>query len=262
MARRARSRGTRKEGSETRVTEPGTCILGHTEPTEAFIGYACKRHYSWMIATLDEIVTLYALLPVVLLPGSGGEERTATQVDSPAPGRLSVMSVTDRRVAGRKPPMTFERNWNGRSLEPNGSDDDVHPLSVLGGWFQVILEELQPGWADGLPQWVTLTDVVKGLRRERRWVAQQEWVDLFCEEIGDVHRVLARAIGDSMWPRPVGKCPACTRPLYNTIGLDEVTCRHCRITWTGVALARLRLIHEQEETRRPVRSTEQQQEAK
>lgn len=228
------------------TTEPipldRACTLGHAEPAERFIGYACRRHYHWIDRTLAQIEDLLALLGDVIVPGPVGDGRGSTPDGSPAPGRIEIMVLTDRRNAGRNPPMTYERNWNGRTLESNGRDDALDVAGVLGGWLRIVVEE-RPLELDGF---VTLTRIIRTLRNERQWIAQQEWLDLYCEELADVHRQVAMAVGDTMWPRPIGKCPNCQNALYPTVGVDEVTCRRCRSSWTGVALARLRLIHEQE----------------
>jgi NADH pyrophosphatase NudC (nudix superfamily) len=87
---------------------------------------------------------------------------------------------------------------------------------------------------------------VRLLRRERRWIARQPWLDDYVAELAGLHRAVASAVGASMWPRPIGCCPNCGAPMYPTIGVDVASCRRCKSSWSGVALARLRLIHEQE----------------
>jgi hypothetical protein len=205
------------------------CVLGHVEPVEAFIGYACRRHFHWINDTLREIETLSALLDDVLIPGPGGDTRSGTRVGSPAPGSVAVMALTDSRA---KTPIDLD------------SDDDVPDMpGTLGSWARMVVEERDT--TDQLTGDVTQS--VRVLRRERAWIAQQPWIDDYVFELAVVHRALARAVGDSMWPRPIGKCPNDQASLYNTIGLDEVHCRRCGATWAGVHLARLRLIFEQQE---------------
>lgn len=254
-------------GTSERVPLDQACIMGHPEPAEREFGHLCRRHYHWIDRTLNEILELYALLPDVRQPVvGGGDGRSATRVGSPAPGRIEVMALTDKRVQGRNPPMTYESNWNASTatLESNGREDDIDFMGVLGGWMRMVEEEREiapaeravgPTCADDpcrhiscmkLRGYVSLTTIVRMLRRDKLWIAQQPWADLFCEEIGDAHRALARAVGTNMWPEPIGKCPNCQRPLYNTIGLDEVTCRKCKASWSGIHLARLKLIHDQE----------------
>lgn len=217
-----------------RVPLDEACILGHAEPVRREFGYACKRHWHWLDAALRQIEELFVLLPDVLIPGPAGDGRSATRVGSPAPGRIEVMALTDQRVHG----LTTHRDGEGV--------EDIPDLpGSLAQWARMVVEERAT--TDELTGDVAQS--VRILRRERGWIVRQEWLDLFAEEIGDLHRAVARGIGDTMWPRPIGKCPNDQTPLYNTIGLDEVTCRKCKATWRGVHLARLRLIHEQEAQR-------------
>lgn len=213
-------------GAEVALDE--ACVLGHGEPVEREYGYACRRHYHWIDRTLHQILELFALMPDVEVIISGpmtGDGRSGTRSGSPAPGRVEIMAITDRRA------------------RPLGHPDEIPDLpGALAQWARMVVEErATTDQLDG-----TVAQSVRILRRERLWIAQQDWIDDYVNELGDLHRALARAIGDTMWPRPIGKCPNDQTPLYNTIGVDEVTCRRCRATWAGVHLARLRLIHEQE----------------
>lgn len=203
------------------------CILGHRDHAERYIGYACRRHYHWIDRTLVQIEELAALFDEVLLPGPGTGERSATRVGSPAPGRLEVMALTDKRA---KTPIDLD------------DEDDVPDLiGTLHSWGRIVAEEREVDEPDG-----TATAAIRILRRERHWIAQQDWLDDYVTELGALHRAAARGAGTTMWPEPIGKCPNDATPLYNTIGADVVTCRKCKASWTGVHLVRLRLIHEQE----------------
>lgn len=209
------------------------CVLGHVEPVEAYMGFACRRHFHWINDTLREIETLAALLPDALQPEltswPKGDVRAGTMDGSPAPGSVTVMALSDPRA---KTPIDLER------------EDDVPDLpGTLASWARVVVEERET--TDELTGDVAQS--VRVLRREKGWIAQQPWIDDYAFELAAVHRALARAVGDSMWPRPVGKCPNCQTRLYNTIGLDEITCRKCRTTWAGVDLDRLRLIFEKDQ---------------
>lgn len=208
------------------------CLMPHPEPVEAFVGYLCRRHYGWIDRTLAEIIELFAVLPEVLIPGPGGDGRSATRVGSPAPGRVEVMALTDPRGI---------HEW----IDDPDAIPDVP--GALGLWVRIMGEEREE-WAEkGLARWDgTLVSSVRILRAERIWVAQQAWVDDYLGELEELHRHVARGAGTTLWPEPVGKCPNDGAPLFNTIGVDEITCRRCRFTWSGVALARLRLIFEQE----------------
>lgn len=208
------------------------CILGHTDHAERFAGYACKRHYHWINDTLFQIAELFALLADVEAHVAGpryGDERHASRDGSPAPGRVEVMALTDSRA---KTPIDLD-----------GEDDIPDLPGSLASWARIVVEER------GIDPAVIGSDVassVKILRRERTWIARQAWLDDYVSELAALHRAVALAVGDSMWPRPIGKCPNDQAPLYYTAGLDEVTCRRCKATWAGVHLARLLLILERD----------------
>jgi hypothetical protein len=211
------------------LTDPREpCILGHPQPVEAYIGYACRRHFHWINDTLYQICELFALVDDVLLPSANGDGRSGTRVGSPAPGRVEVMALTDSRA---KTPIDLD------------DEDDIPDLpGSLASWAAMVVDGRHA--TDELSGDVTQS--VRILRRERHWIAHQDWLDDYVTELAALHRAVALAVGDTMWPRPIGKCPNCGAPMYPTIGVDEASCRRCKASWSGVALARLRLIHEQE----------------
>jgi hypothetical protein len=235
------------------MTEPAAdiplteqCVLAHDKPTKRHVGLLCARHYHWLNNSLDQMVELYALLPYALLPGkSGDEERHGTSVEAPAPGNLNVIALTERTQRGGE-----------RSMRAVGDElwyelPDIPPLvPMLESWCLLVIEERWHGSPTAPHLNGTLTGACNILRGQRHWLAEQPWIDDYTQTIAALHRALASAAGDTMWPKPIGKCPNCRASLYNTIGLDEVTCRKCGSAWTGVALMRLRLILEQEEAKR------------
>lgn len=255
------------------IADVDACVLGHKPNVIRYQGRLCRRHFESIASRLDQIVELYATLPFVVIPGPGGDGRGSTSIHSPAPGRLDVMAFTDRRANGTQRPPS-----------PHADPDDeamFDVLSVLGSWVQrVWLErDIDPRPApaptfdndmfgptcwrglcihrscikirrDGEPiTKVTLVGCTNELRKHRHWIAQQPWAPKFLAALELAHRSLARAAGDSMWAKPIGKCPNCQIKLYNQPrddGLDMVTCPRCETVWTGVHLMRLRLIHKQE----------------
>lgn len=203
------------------------CVIEHLDHHERLVGLVCKRHYHWIDRTLGEILELFALLDDVVVPGPSSEERHSSSVHSSAPGRLDVMALTDKRGIFYV------------------DDPDAIP-DIPGGvssWARIVIEErdLKDVVLDG-----TLTGAVKLLRRERHWIAAQAWIDDYATDLAFFHRKVAHGAGDSMWPKSIGPCPNCKRPLFNTVGVDRVDCRRCKSSWEGIALARLRLILEQE----------------
>ena len=227
----------------------GDCVLDHGEHVERHVGLLCRRHYHWIDATLIQLEELFALRGAVVAPGSAGGDRVGAAVESSVPGRLGVMALTDRRA----------QFWR--------EDDDAIPNvpGALESWLRLVEEErgvkLLPFQravfavdrrgcvvpAAGLVRWrLPLTVTIRLLRRERHWIAAQPWIDDYVSDLAELHLALARGIGDSMWPKPIGQCPNCRRKLYVTVGVDAVTCKRCKASWEGVHLARLRLMFEQE----------------
>lgn len=210
------------DGGADEIPLEERCVLAHDEPAKRYLGLLCGRHYHRILNRLREIEELFALKDEAMLPGPGGDGRHATRFGSPAPGRIELMEITDQR-------MTIA--------------DDVPDLpGVLAQWVRMVCEERD------LDDQLTgdVTQSVRILRREHKWIAAQPWVDDYDGELHDLHRAIARGIGASMWPESIGLCPNCGAKLYPTLGVDAVTCRRCTAQWTGVDLARLRLIHEQE----------------
>lgn len=209
------------------------CVLDHAEHSERHVGLLCKRHYHWIDSTLSQILELFALTsPLPSLGWSNGDRTSSGEIDAAAPGRLDVLSLLDERSHRHR------RDDDGIAIGP----EYPNILLVVGGWVQAVVEEREPDLADT----ITLTGMIALLRKHRHWIAQQPWIDDYTIELNDIHHAMAHGARDTMWPAPIGKCPNCGVSLYNTIGVDEVTCRKCRSVWAGIHLARLRLVHEQE----------------
>jgi hypothetical protein len=245
--------------------------MPHDEPAQQWIGFACKRHYHELDRRLTEIEELYALRDELILPGPSGDTRHGTRFGSPAPGRIELMQITDRRgfasmdqidapgaLAGWVRTMFEEREWEppreSRRLVPIMAgptcDDCTHASCIVirNAWRRVHVRCGDWEFRDGawrLPE--TVSWLIGVLRRERKWIVAQPWLDAYADELRDVHRAMARATGATMWPEPAGKCPNCQTSLFNDMtGADVVTCRKCKASWSGVAWLRLRLIFESE----------------
>lgn len=207
-------------GCEYLHDEPA-CILGHPEPTPTFVGYLCRRHYHHIGDVLTQITELAALQPYLDPSGSMGQ-LGGSIIHSPAPGNLYTMALTDRRAS-------------------NDGEDIPHVGEGLFGWCRMVEEEQGDLLSEG-----TILVMAIYLHKHRHWIARQPWCDGYARDLDYLHRALAKGSGASAWPEPVGRCPNCDRALYNTVGVDEITCNKCKTTWRGVDLARLRLILEQE----------------
>lgn len=209
------------------------CVIAweHPDPVGADRGLLCAGHYHWVLRMLAELSNLWRYREDVLLPGSSSGIRSGTMDGSPAPGRIAVMALTDRRGI---------RDWH--------DDPDAIPdvPGELHSWVRMMGEELgRDTGTDG-----TLPSSVRFLRAWRLWIARQFWVDDYASDVDKLHAAVARAFGVPRWPQPLGLCPQCGKPLFPTVGLEAVTCRSCRASWTGPRLVHLKLIHEQEQVSR------------
>jgi hypothetical protein len=208
------------------------CLLPHREPKTPAKGLAiCAGHRRWLIETLDDIIETTCLLPVFLEPGSSiddGRQVKSKRVDPPAPVRLDVVGLVDRRTVYR-------------------FDGDTYPvLAVLEAWARLVREERQlrkPTTPATILSEATL------LIAHLDWVAAQPFIDDLASELRSTKSALHAAIGDHA-PRSVGPCPIvdpehgpCTGRLYqDRYGRLSVTCNRCGEVWGETELRRLGLV--------------------
>jgi hypothetical protein len=208
------------------------CQLPHREPREALTGaLVCRHHHGWLRDSIDDIVITYTLLPHFYEPGTAvddGHQVKGKRVDPPAPVRLDVVALLDRRTAYRHP------------------GDIVPVLAILEAWAQLVRDErkIQPC------RNTTVTSEAGLLLGHLDWIICEPFVTDFAEEIRQVKSALHSAIGDHA-PRPVGTCPVvhpdndteCGGKLYqDRYGGMSVTCRKCGETWGETELRRLGLM--------------------
>ncbi len=208
------------------------CLLPHRDPKAAADGtLVCPGHTRWLTESIDDIVVTYALLPHFYEPGTAiddGQQVRGKRVDPPAPVRLDVVALLDKRTIARHP------------------GDIVPVLAILEAWARLIREErqLQPCRREA-----TVTSEAGTLLAHIDWIICQPWVDDLAREIREVKSALHSAIGDHA-PRPVGTCPVihpdigeCAGKLYqDRYGGMSVTCRRCGETWGETELRRLGLM--------------------
>ena len=181
--------------------------------------------------TIDDIVITYALLPDFYEPGTAvddGHQVKGKRVDPPAPVRLDVVALLDRRTIAHNP------------------GDLVPVLAILESWARLIREErqLQP-----CKRRTTVTSEAGTILAHLDWASTQPWIDELAKELREVKSALHSAIGDHA-PRPVGTCPVihpetgeCAGKLYqDRYGGMSVTCRKCGETWGETELRRLGLM--------------------
>ena len=208
------------------------CLLPHREPKGAIDGLlVCPGHRRWLADTLDDIVITYALLPHFYEPGTAvddGQQVRGKRVDPPAPVRLDVVALLDRRTLAQHP------------------GDLVPVLAVLEAWAALVRDERN---LKTCRTTATVTREVGTLIAHLDWITAQAWVPDMAAELRDVKSALHSAIGDHA-PRPVGTCPVvhpdtgeCGGKLYqDRYGGMSVTCRKCGETWGETELRRLGLM--------------------
>lgn len=204
-------------GCQTRPDDDGNRHPVLTEPPSLL----CRGCEDRLLGWLDTIPQHYALLPAFIEPGSvdtNPESKTTKNPNPPVPVRLEVLDLLDTRLG---------RRWSGTEA----ADDRRGTLGVLWGWARAVREEHPNGLA--VPRDAcTVAGEAAFLRRHLLWCAEQPWVDELCDEIRNLHRDLADAVGDYR-PRPVGYCDAptedgeCKGPLLPSRFGGGVHCARC-----------------------------------
>lgn len=207
------------------------CLLPHREPKTAADGlHVCPHHHRWLADSIDDIVVTFALLPHFYEPGTAiddGHQVKGKRVDPPAPVRLDVVALLDRRTIAKNP------------------GDIVPVLAILESWARMIREERR---ITACTKQATVTSEAGLILAHLDWASAQPWIDDLAKELRDVKSALHSAIGDHA-PRPVGTCPIvtedgeCGGKLYqDRYGGLSVTCRRCGETWGETELRRLGLM--------------------
>ena len=209
------------------------CQLPHREPKSAANGtLICHGHMRWLTESIDDIVITYALLPHFYEPGTAiddGHQVKGKRVDPPAPVRLDVVALLDKRTVARYP------------------GDIVPVLAMLEAWATLVRDERNLEPCRRPP---TVTSEAGLLQAHIEWIITQPFVNDLADEIRQVKSALHSAIGDHA-PRPVGTCPVvhpdqeseCGGKLYqDRYGGMSVTCRKCGETWGETELRRLGLM--------------------
>lgn len=209
-----------------------TCLLPHAHPKTPANGLmVCPGHRRWLADTLDDIIETTCLLPAFLEPGSSiddGRQVKSKRVDPPAPIRLDVVGLRDRRTVYRY-------------------DGDIYPvLAVVEAWARLVREEREltrPSTPATILSETTL------LINHLDWITAQPFVDELATELRSTKSALHSAIGDHA-PKSVGKCPVvhpdsglCGGRLYqDRYGRLAVSCSKCGEEWGELELRRLGLV--------------------
>ena len=209
------------------------CLLPHREPKSAINGHRiCPGHQRWLTDTIHDIIETTALLPYFLEPGTAiddGHQVKGKRVDPPAPVRLDVIALLDRRTLARHP------------------GDLIPVLAILEAWATLVRDERQIR----NPRITTVSGEAGTLIAHLNWITTQPWIPDLANELRQIKTALHTAIGDHA-PRPVGTCPIhhpdtgeCNGKLYqDRYGGMSVTCRKCGETWGETELRRLGLMQQ------------------
>ena len=207
------------------------CVVCRRETKQADNGLLCRSHDAWLRHVVADIFDAYALLPHFFEPGTAvddGRQVKGTRIDPPAPIRLDVVALLDRRT---------------KRLHPG---DPVPVLGIVETWAELVCEERG---IQRKPGPVYLSGVLGVLERHHDWIVQQAWVDEYARELRECRAALNSAIGDHA-PRSVGRCPVlssddteCNGPLHqDRYGRLSVTCARCGAIWGEDDLRRLGLV--------------------
>lgn len=213
---------TRRHGDEYhRVT---------TEAPSQLCARCESRIHEWLTTLADK----YALLPTFIDLGAAErnpDSKATKSANAPAPMRLDIIDLLDTRRG---------RRWNG--TEPTTDRRGV--AGTLKVHIDTLIED-RP--LTQQPPITTITAACALLDRHRLWIYEQDWVDLFYEDLRQIHRALSEAVGEYRRP-PVGRChlihddntDLCGGNLFaNPYG--GVRCARCGSSWQADKLRLLGL---------------------
>lgn len=212
-----------------------TCTRTNGDPiTTEGRSNLCPNCEDKLDSWLSNITTIWPLLPLFIEHGTTArnpDTKSTKAAVAPAPMRLDVIDLLDTR-RGRK--------WLGTAP----AHDRRGPAGLIQQHVETIAEERH---ITNTPDPHDVAECARFLRRNRLWIAEQEWAHLAYEDIRVIYRAMSDAIGDYR-PKPVGTChlvateatDPCGGPLLaNTRG--GVRCGRCRATWDADHLRQLGL---------------------
>lgn len=206
------------------------CVARHNQPATATTGHLCDHHYQRTRDQFHDIHTALTLLPYFIEPGSTPDTNNVRgrNIDPPAPIRLEVISLLDRRTSQRTP------------------HDPPSAAGLFHAWATWVRHERQ------LPQRrTTISGDLGTLHTHLEWIAGTDRILELITDLRLIHRALQAATGDQA-PAKVGTCPittetgTCNGNLYqDRYTALSVTCAQCGERWGEGELRRLGLILEQ-----------------
>lgn len=205
------------------------CVLRHRQPTPAAHGLLCRGHSLAILDLLDDLATWWAQLDDLATPGSVDTAGShAPRCDPPAPIRLEVVALRDRRTIAR-------------------ADGDPLPILVIvEAWAHAVREDRALA-APATP--ATLVGELELLRTHHDWIAAQPWVDDYANELRACHHQLAIIVGEH-GPTAIAPCPLDDQqgqPCLGRLHQDRwggmgVTCSTCGAHWDDAQLRHLGLM--------------------
>lgn len=188
----------------------------------------CQTCIDKLDDALADTLTLFALLPAVIEPGSVqlDDMPHGRQIDAPAPVRLEVLDMLDDR-----------RAWSPAVDAPGDNRRGV--VGLLESWATRMRQERRYSIPTGSP---SVASEIGALRNNLAWIVEQDWVETFADEILKLHRDLEAVCGEPK-AKPIGHCPEmvkregsdelapCGAPLFPPIYGETVTCERCKTSW-------------------------------
>jgi hypothetical protein len=246
------------------------CVLPHrdqpgeTQPPSLVCGW----HERAVGRKLGELENDWLDLDLIEEPGTAprrdeaGKGRRLKKPYPPAPANLDVLVLRDPRTKIQRIP-TLQRDGKPSDM----SEPVINPVASMRDLAEMV--------RDGRPltQTITRDRVIAGrtvpvsrtipaalpagiigcidlLRRHTNWICEQDFVDVFWDELNAVHRAVRAALNDQA-NRFIGRCyleadgdptQKCAGNLLRPNGSLSVKCHRCGAAWvTAAQLARLQL---------------------
>jgi hypothetical protein len=252
-----------------KTTEP-VCVNGCTTkdaadnltPRRAAEGLLCRRCANNLKRWLRDIPVDYALLPMVLIPGSSaqqdGSSRTK-QPEAPAPLNLTAAALMESRSDANPSVVGGDNGMASVARDPGDElwyelPDIPRALPILQTWDDQLRVDLDSSRDQSQPQLKPIAANVAGevnyLLGAFDRLVEAEWIADAMKEIKTVWRALCSAHGVSTVPNQFGQCLTVTDAIQcpGRVVEDANThlprCSTCRRTYIGLDAVKLKIENE------------------